>query len=187
MAAIFEQSGPFDEDSILVERFVAGDKEAFETLYRKYYAKVFSLSRGVLLDSDEAADITQEIFTLVFRNLPRFNRSSKFSTWLFRVAINRSIQEGRKRRFKNKPLELTEVLEQPAPETKQEQSDPTVQATMAQLAPQDRAILTLFYWQELSLNEIADSMSINLNAAKTRLYRARERFRVIYEVEDKKL
>jgi RNA polymerase sigma-70 factor (ECF subfamily) len=54
---------------------------------------------------------------------------------------------------------------------------------MEMLAPQDRAIITLFYWQELSLQEIADSMDINLNAAKTRLYRARERFRQHFEEE----
>jgi RNA polymerase sigma-70 factor, ECF subfamily len=183
VSAIFESVGPFDEDSILVERFLAGDTHAFEALYQKYYTKVFSLSRGVLIDHDEAADITQEIFALVYKNLPRFNRQSKFSTWLFRVSINRSIQESRKRRFRNKPLELVEAYEQAAPDTHENDGDPRVHEALQRLAPQDRAILTLFYWQDLSLIEIAESMSINLNAAKTRLYRARERFRSFYDLE----
>lgn len=186
MSAIFESTGPFDEDAILVDRFLAGDSEAFEVLYQKYYNKVFSLSRGVLIDHDEAADTTQEIFALVYKNLPRFNRQAKFSTWLFRISVNRSIQESRKRRFKNKPLELVEAYEHVAPDQSEDDGDPNVQLALQKLAPQDRAILTLFYWQDMSLNEIADSMSINLNAAKTRLYRARERFRSFYEEEGKK-
>ena len=56
-----------------------------------------------------------------------------------------------------------------------------MQATLAKLAPADRALLVLFYWEELSLQDIADSIGCGVNAAKTRLYRARERFRVIYE------
>lgn len=179
---LFENAGSFDEDSILVERFLAGDQAAFETLYARYYTKVYNLARGVLIDSEEAADATQEIFALVYRNLNRFNRQSKFSTWLFRIAINRSIQESRKRRFKHKHVELDAVEEFAAVPESQE-TDPRVELALEKLAPADRAILTLFYWQDLSLNEIADSMGINLNAAKTRLFRARERFRQFYEKE----
>lgn len=178
---VFEFAGTFDEDMILVERFLSGDAEAFELLYARYYTKVFNLARGVLIDPEEAADATQEIFALVYRNLHRFNRQSKFSTWLFRVAVNRSIQESRKRRFKHRHVELNEGLEQPSIEVPKVEVDPKVQKSLEKLAPQDRAILTLFYWQEMSLQEIAESMQINLNAAKTRLYRARERFRKVYE------
>lgn len=173
----------FDEDVILVERFLAGDGSAFEIIYRKYYDKVFAISRGVLIDADEAADAVQEIFTLVYRHLKRFDRRAKFSTWLFRIAVNRSIQEARKHRFRNRTVELTEAMSKEAP-SEVEDMDPLVQAALAKLTPQDRALITLFYWEELSLNEIAESIGCNVNAAKTRLYRARERFRVHYE-EDK--
>lgn len=165
-----------------MDRFLAGDESTFELIYRKYYDKVFAIARGVLIDSDEAADAVQEIFTLVYRHLKRFDRRSKFSTWLFRIAVNRSIQEARKHRFRNKPLELTEAMSKEAP-VEAEDMDPKVQTTLAKLAPQDRALLTLFYWEDLNLNEIADSIGCNVNAAKTRLYRARERFRAVYEAE----
>ena len=56
-----------------------------------------------------------------------------------------------------------------------------VQAALEQLSPQDRALLTLFYWDELNLHEIAAAVGCNVNAAKTRLYRARERFKCFYE------
>lgn len=182
MSAVIEKpkGDHFDEDAILVERYLIGDTQVFETLYRKYYEKVFAIARGVLMDQDEAADAVQEIFTLVYRHIGRFDRRAKFSTWLFRIAVNRSIQEARKHRHRNKTVELTEAAGKEAP-SQAEEMDPHVQAALSKLAPQDRALLTLFYWEELSLGEIADSIGCNVNAAKTRLYRARERFRLFYE------
>jgi len=171
----------FDEDVVFVERFLAGEEVGFESLYRKYYEKVLAIARGVLMDGDEAADAVQEIFTLVYRHLNRFDRRSRFSTWLFRIAVNRSIQEARKNKYKHRNVELSETLPADDDDQSAGQSDPKVDAAMAQLAPADRAILALFYWDELSLNEIADSFGCGANAAKTRLYRARERFRVLYE------
>ena len=119
---------------------------------------------------------------LVYRHLGRFDRRSRFSTWLFRVAVNRSIQEARRHRHRWRNVELNEASASIAPE-ETDTTDPKVQATMARLAPSDRALLVLFYWEELNLQEIADSLGCNVNAAKTRLYRARERFRVLYEGE----
>lgn len=180
VSAVFDKSkGSFDEDLIFVERFLAGDHSAFETLYQRYYEKVFSIARGILLDNDEAADAVQEVFALVYRNLPRFDRRSKFSTWLFRVSVNRVIQHSRKVKYKRRQVDLDHASSEP--DARPEDGDPNVEVAMAQLPPQDRALLTLFYWEELSLQEIADSLDCNVNAAKTRLYRARERFRAIYE------
>lgn len=183
MSAVIDQAKgiTFDEDIVLVERYLAGDSGSFELLYSKYYDKVLAIARGILMDPDEAADAVQEVFTLVYRHLNRFDRRSRFSTWLFRVAVNRSIQEARRNKHKSRNVELTEALAAEAPSDSDEM-DPHVQAAMAELAPADRALLVLFYWEELSLQEIADSIGCNVNAAKTRLYRARERFREKYEV-----
>lgn len=186
MSVAFDKVKPatYDEDLFLVERFLGGDADAFEELYSKYYDKVFAIARGVLLDNDEAADAVQEVFTLVYRHLGRFDRRSRFSTWLFRVAVNRSIQEARRNRHQTRNVELTETSAQVSPE-EPETGDPRVQHALERMAPQDRALLTLFYWDELSLNEIAASVGCNVNAAKTRLYRARERFRALYEEEER--
>ena len=176
------QHALFDEDLVLVERFLSGDTGAFDQLYARYYDRVFAMARGVLGDADEAADAVQEVFALLFRNIGRFDRRSRFSTWLFRVAVNRTIQYARrnKRLLRNRPL--TEAAGAFAPEA-QSSSEPRVEAAISRLAPADRALLVLFYWEELSLQEIADTIGCGVNAAKTRLYRARERFRAAYEGE----
>lgn len=185
VSAILEKSGPnaFDEDITLIERFLGGDQDAFEGLYHKYREKVFAIAKGILGDPEEAADTVQEVFTLVYRNLSRFDRRARFSTWLFRVAVNRSIQEARKHKHRPKPAELHEASTQEAAPPPAE-ADPRVEAAMSKLAPADRALLVLFYWEELSLIEIAESLGCSANAAKTRLYRARERFRVLFEREE---
>lgn len=170
----------FDEDIVLVERFLAGDQDVFEVLYSKYYTKVFTIARGILLDAEEAADTVQEVFTLLYRNLSRFDKRSRFSTWLFRVAVNRSIQQARRNKNRSKNVELNEALGTPTPEDGHE-IDPKIHETLAVLPPADRALLTLFYWEEQSLQDISEAIGCSLNAAKTRLYRARERFRQIYE------
>ena len=62
-------------------------------------------------------------------------------------------------------------------------SDPRIAACLAKMQPTDRALLTLFYWEELSLQEVGESIGCSANAAKTRLFRARERFRELFEEE----
>lgn len=163
---------------MVVSRFLAGDESAFDTLYRRYHDKVFTIARGVLLSTEDAADAVQEIFTLVYRNLHRFDRRSRFSTWIFRVAVNRSIQEARKtRRHRHSELLEAVSIADDTPET----GDPRVAVALSQMSPADRAVLVLFYWEDMTLIEIGEALECAPNAAKTRLYRARERFRALFE------
>jgi RNA polymerase sigma-70 factor (ECF subfamily) len=176
-----KRAAEFDEDIVLVDRVVAGDDDAFQTLFHRYHDKVFAIAKGVLLDAEEAADAVQEVFTLVYRNLGRFDKRSRFSTWLFRVAVNRSIQQARKRRHSRKNVPLDAAEEASVEAEGIQATDPEVEEALSHLHPADRALLTLFYWEELSLQDIGASIGCTPNAAKTRLFRARERFRVEYE------
>jgi RNA polymerase sigma-70 factor (ECF subfamily) len=183
VAAVYEhgRQEALDEDAIQIERFLTGDVRAFDGLYAKYYDRVFAIARGVLLDPEEAADTVQEVFTLVHKNLYRFDKRAKFSTWLFRIAVNRRILDARKRRRRPLTVELMEVSQREAGVARH--TDPKIPITLSKLKAEDRALLLLYYWDELSLQEIADSIGANLNATKTRLYRAREKFRAMYEEE----
>ncbi|MBS1717948.1 MAG: RNA polymerase sigma factor [Armatimonadetes bacterium] len=171
----------WDEDSPAITRFLRGDQAAFDTLYRKYYGRVFSVARGILLDSDEAADIVQEVFSLAYKNLIKFDHASKFSTWLYRIAVNRSIQEARKRKRSTVSLDAVQAERLISPDQETTIGDPEIDSALVQLHPSDRMMLILHYWEELSLAEIATLMKCNPNAAKTRLYRARARLKDILE------
>lgn len=182
MSAVIDMGAfGFDEDSVLVERFLAGDATAFDVIYSRYREKVYVLAKGILLDPDDAADAVQEAFTLIFRNLPRFHRRSKLSTWIFRIAVNASIQRGRRLKHRARHAPLKEAVGRPFETPEASTDSDLISRAMARLRPEDRAILSLFYWEDLSLVEIAETLGCGANAAKTRLYRARERFREQYE------
>lgn len=170
-----------DDDAVLVRRFLAGDSSAFDTLYERYYDKVYALARGILGDSEEALDAVQSTFVQVWRNLSRFQQRSRFSTWLYRISVNTAIQHSRrtKRRRDTEPLDeanLTETI----------QGDEggllsaKVSIALGALREEDRAVLTLYYWEEQSLEQLSEVLGCSPNAAKTRLYRARERFRLAW-------
>ena len=171
----------FDEDVVVLDRVIGGDKDAFQIIYERYHDKVFAIARGILIDVDEAHDTVQEIFTLVFRHCRRFDRRSKFSTWVYRVAVNRSTQQARRSKFKRLWVPMADGFDRAEPTPHSPPGDPKIERALARLAPADRALLTLFYWDELNLNDIGDALECSPNAAKTRLFRARERFRQFFE------
>jgi RNA polymerase sigma-70 factor (ECF subfamily) len=173
-----------DDDVRLATLCAKGDSRAFQVLYERHYNRVYTLARGVLLDHDEALDATQEVFLTLYKNIGRFDGRSQFSTWLYRVALNRCIQQGRKLR----PRRLLEVgLDSQTLGTQMEnwdsEPDAGVDRALARLDPNDRAVLVLFYWEEQSLKEIGEALGCKANAAKTRLFRARERFKALLESE----
>lgn len=172
---------PNDRDTLLVQKSLEGSTEAFEALFQAYYPKVHAIAHGVLLNWEEAEDAAQEVFALVFRNLGKFDRRSKFSTWLFRVTVNRAIQESRRGQKRRHNVDIDTAVERPQMQEEDHPLTGPVALVLAELPPADRAILAMFYWEEFSIAEIAESLDCRVNAAKTRLYRARERFRQIYE------
>lgn len=176
----------FDEDSLLARRFLSGDKAAFDAIYRRYFDKVYAVARGILLDHDDALDSVQETFALVLRNLPRFSERSKLGTWIFRIAVNTAIQQSRRLKHRKRQVPLTEALDKPAAQEEDRKDEQeAVARALSVLSSSDRAVLSLFYWEDMALTDIADSLGCTANAAKTRLFRARERFREAYEALEK--
>jgi RNA polymerase sigma-70 factor (ECF subfamily) len=174
---------PFDEDAVLVARFLGGDRSSFDALYRRYHDRVYTVSKGILQDSDDAHDAVHETFTLIYRNLHRFRGRSKVGTWIFRIAVNTAIQVSRRVRARRRDVPIEEAASLPASEPVTQRDTSRVENAMGKLSSQDRAILTMFYWEDLPLTQIGEALGCSANAAKTRLHRARERFRTLYEAE----
>lgn len=171
------------DDETLARRFLDGDASAFDAIYRKYFARVFTIARGILLDREDASDATQEAFTKIFENLPNFRGGSRLSTWIFRIAVNSAIQVSRRGKSKRRLTSLDDIAETMVETIDLDDSAKDVHKAMAVLRTEDRAILSLFYWEELSLVEIGEALGCGANAAKTRLFRARTRFKEVYEHE----
>jgi RNA polymerase sigma-70 factor, ECF subfamily len=157
-----------------------GFEAAFEALYVKYRDRVYSIAYRITGSAMDAMDVVQESFGLVFRKLGSFRSGSLFSTWLFRIVVNCSIDLRRRERSKQMQyadLELAgESVVDPGdnPEVRAATSElgGQVQAAIQLLSPKLRVILALRYLEEMSYDELAATLSLSLGTVKSRLARA---------------
>lgn len=168
-------------ESELIARARAGDDAAFTRLVETYQTVIFNLCYRMLGDPAEAEDAAQETFLRAYSQLHRYDPGRAFKTWLLSIASHHCIDRLRKRRLTW--LSLDESLEphpalheqSPGPEESSVKREQTaVMATLlARLAPDDRSMVVMRYWYDLSYEEIADATGATVSAVKSRLHRAR--------------
>ncbi len=180
-----ERPGP-DVDGDMIARFLAGERSAFDSLFAKYQDYVYNIVYGIVGKSDEAHDVTQEVFVQVFRSLASFRRGSRFATWLYRIAVNRAVDAARASRgWRWLPLDETlratpDPSDSPTKSAERHADQDAVQQVLMQVAVQHRDVLVLRYYQDLSVEEIAEVLGCSVSAAKVRLHRARLHFKEKY-------
>ncbi len=184
-----ERTLTIDDDGELVARFLRGETAAFDSLFGKYQDYVYHIVFGIIGNAEEARDVTQEVFVQVYRSLPQFRGGARFATWLYRIAANRAVDAARgSRKWRFLPLlEAPGLLErradagqQPEAVFEQQLERDDIQTILMQCPVGHRQILALRYYQDLSLEEIADVLECSLSAAKVRLHRARAVFKTCY-------
>jgi len=173
-----------DRESIAIQRTLSGDKEAFRLIYQRNYDRVFSIVAGIILDRTDAEDVTQIVFTRALKALRSFDGRSSLQTWLHRIAINSAIAHLRSNKWKRRQSTISAADALSYTSDEPLIPDPKIEEALQRLSPDDRAVIILFYWHDLNLREIAESLGTSSNAAKTRLFRARERFRELYTQSD---
>lgn len=180
-----------EEDLELLGKFKKGDQHAFEFLVRKYKITVFNTIYSIIGNTQEADDIAQEVFLKVYTKAGSFKGESSFSTWLYRITVNRCIDELRRRNNKiisyetefgeEEKLKLKDVLASKetdiTEELTQKELQDIIQKAMNSLPEKDRIILTLKEIEGLSYNEIAQIMKISLGKVKIWLFRARQKLK----------
>lgn len=171
-----------------INRVKQGDTEAFSWLVDTYKNMVYTLCIRMLNNEADAEEAAQDVFVKVFRALPGFQQKSKFSTWLYRIAYNQCISVIRK---KVKMIDLVdEMHDQEVDEgdinglekiTAQERSR-VLQLAIEALPETDSVVVTLFYYEELSLDEIAEITGLTSSNIRTKLHRSRKKmYQVISE------
>lgn len=155
---------------------------AFERLFNGYQRPIFNYVYRLLGDAARAEELTQDVFVKAYRALPRLPTDANHRAWLYRIATNAAYDQLRRRRLIQwLPLaerDRSSTLDNDV-EGKLGESD-AVQSALAKLPARHRAVLILFSVQGYSTREIGNMMGISSGAVKTRLYRARERFRQVY-------
>ena len=173
-------------DEELVEHALRGSEDAYRDLVVRYQRPVFSLILRMMRDRSEAEELAQEVFLKAFGALDRFDRSRKFSSWLFKIAHNASIDRLRRKRLSTVPLETSEDEADPIARLADPRSEaPDVGVERGQLAaafeealgrlrPAYREVLLLRFQQGMAYEEIADVTGLALGTVKTHLHRARK-------------
>lgn len=166
-----------DPDIELLDKIVAGDTSAYSDLIDRYKRYVFSICLRIIISRGEAEEAAQDAFIKAFHGLRNFNRDSKFSTWLYRIAFNTAISYKRRLRQDHFDIATTVISTGAESESSIEKSDKKrfVHAALEKLSEADRSVLSLFYLQEFSLEEIAEITGTPSNTIKVRIHRARQR------------
>ncbi len=168
-----------DPDLALVREFTSGQTDAFDRLYQRHSTVVYNTCLGILGNPDDARDAMQETFVQLWKSLAGFRERSKFSTWLYRISVNKCMDllRGKPRWENPESLEWCSDGGESRSDGLLEQQ---VRQTVLRLKPEYRAVMVLYYFQQLSYDEIAESLGCSFDQVRIRLHRARKAFRTLY-------
>lgn len=163
-------------DAELIERYLAGDVEAFDALMRAHEDRVFSICLRMLRNREAALDATQETFVTVFRKVDRFAGRSAFSTWLYRVAVNTCYDAARRQR--RRPAEPLPEGNDPPDRSAGDELDavelrPDLQAALAEIPAEFRAAVILVDVEGLALQSVSEILGVPVGTVKSRVFRGR--------------
>lgn len=176
------------EDFRLIDMAVQGDDSAYAKLLQRYKRPVYHMVLKMVRNIDDAEDLTIESFAKAFKSLHRFKKDFTFSTWLFRIATNNTIDFIRKKKLNTLSIENTftdddgqsvsidvedENLD-PQEETIKAQKAEIMQLFVDKLPSKYQKLVRLRYFHELSYEEIAEELDAPLGTVKAQLHRARE-------------
>jgi RNA polymerase sigma-70 factor (ECF subfamily) len=172
------------EDRALVKQAQQGDQEAFAKLVTRHQRYIYNLAYRLLRDPNEAEDLAQEAFLRAWRGLANFRREAKFTTWLYRIVTNLCYNRlnSLRRQLLDVAVDDLATLSLPAKDSPAAVVEATEQRAflhrqIAALPPKYQLVLTLFYLQEFSYQEISQVLDLPLGTVKTHLFRARERLK----------
>jgi len=166
-------------DSVLIDQVNSGRASSYRTLVERYRDYVFTISFRILGNREDAEEVTQDAFIKVYKGIGSFQGQAKFTTWLYRIAMNTAISYKRKKRIQTETLEDYKQFDQgeisQMHEYRRLEQRKFLQLALNTLLPDDVSVLTLFYFKELSLEEMSEITGIAVNTLKVKLFRARKR------------
>ncbi|HEX2787310.1 MAG TPA: sigma-70 family RNA polymerase sigma factor [Ignavibacteria bacterium] len=175
------------EDISLIEEALAGKQSAYDKLMKKYYQHIYNLIYKMIFKKEDVEDLTQEAFIKAFNSLQHFDRQFAFSTWLYKIATNNSIDYLRKKKLNtfsiDKEIESEESdykFDIPdtdyVPDTKiiEDQRRKVLEDAIESLPEKYRQVITMRHKQEKEYEEIAKELNLPLGTVKAHIFRGRE-------------
>jgi RNA polymerase sigma-70 factor, ECF subfamily len=169
-----------DQDAALVQRSLAGDHKAFEILVERYQRPIYNLALRFAADPSDAEDIVQSVFVKVYEKLDSFDPKYKFFSWLYKIAVNESINfVNRKKNLEqfNEDIHSGRVVQEDS--FQDHEVNNKIDLALLELKPEYRIVVVLNHFQDLTYKEIGFILDIHENKVKSRLFSARKKLRSI--------
>jgi RNA polymerase sigma-70 factor (ECF subfamily) len=168
-------------DADLVRECLAGNQRSFETLVRKYEKPIFNVALRILRDRDDAMDVTQTVFVKAYEKLGSFDEKREFFSWIYRIAINESINASKKTRRQD---EYESGVTAALPPSQEERRDAEIlseeiEGAIEVLTLDYRMVIVLRHFHDFSYQEIAEILDIPEKTVKSRLFTARQQLKEI--------
>jgi RNA polymerase sigma-70 factor (ECF subfamily) len=173
-----------EDDERLVAKAQEGDLFSFDHLVKKYQKKIYFLAYRMVKNHDTADDIAQETFINAYSSIKSFKLGYSFYSWLYRICMNLSINYLKRQKFvipesqfeeETSPLEKEIITEDPLSLLVQKEREREIEQAIDSLPPKYKAVFILKVYEDLSYEEIAQTLKISLGTVMSRLFRARGR------------
>jgi len=177
-----------ETDLELLERYRKGDREAFSDLVVRYQRPIYNAAFWVLRRAEDANDVTQTVFLRVAERLDEYDPKYKFFSWIYRIAVNESLNLLRRNGHEELRGEDPDVADDrldPEASLNAAQQSARVQKALLGLKMENRAVLTLRHFAECSYREISQILEVDEKTVKSRLYEGRQQLRTLLkDLED---
>jgi len=172
----------FQDDNVYIESVLNGDVSAYAFLVTKHKNLVFSIILKIVNNREDAEEIAQDVFLKAYQALKTFKRKSKFSTWLYRIAYNAAISKTRKKKVEMVAIEETVITNYSTDdimhnmnELDADERQVVLEKALKGLPEEDNLLITLFYKNENSIEDISDIMGLSVSNVKVKLHRIRKK------------
>ena len=174
------------EDQHYINLIIQGERNAFAVLVDRYKDMIFSLALKMVKNREEAEEVAQDTFIKIYTSLSKFKGDSKFSTWIYKIAYNTCLDRLKKnKKGENNVLiddfsaDLVKTMDNALSDLEDKERKQTIQKCLNLLPSEENFLLTLYYFDDQSLEEIGKIMDISANNAKVKLFRSRQKLAII--------
>src|SRR5215469_1478830 len=183
-------------DAAVVAQVLAGDRDAFRVLVERHSRSIFRVAYRMTGNQEDAEELVQEVLLRAYKSLGRFEMRSNFSTWLYRIAVNRTLDflSARKTQMQSKSDDAYQIADNPDPEDSRQVQVPSpspgpdrvllsgevksrLAQAMALLTPVERVAFTMRHMEGRSIEEIGQALNLKASAAKNSVFRAVHKLR----------
>lgn len=173
---------------IYLQQIIKGEGYHFSYFIEKYKHTAYSLAFRIINNQQDAEEAVQDSFLKAFRSLHKFRNDAKFSTWFYKIVINTSLSKTRSKKFSENNMDVNDItniyienIESVYKSLTHAEQKKFINAALQELATQDSILLTLYYLNECSIEEITEITGINKENVKMKLHRARKKMYLALE------